>query len=458
MRRHVAVDASPHLVLFSDEDFWFDRGLTPKVNGSPFAEPLCQGSGFLEPMGTIASSTFTLVLTCVGSGAFALPFAFSCAGEGVGAVLTVIIALLSFLSAHALSCCSQLTGLFTYEEIVRATCGHVGSCVGLLIVILLQGAMAALLTLIRDSVPAAIGLFVSGEIGTRLTHHQDWIVACIVTFVVIPLSCARSINALRHSNNVAVTCVFFAISYVVVRGGVVSTEHGGRPAFTDPLRAIEAVPILMASFCMHIQVPTVYGELKQRSVGRFSVVLSCQTLIVLVLYLGLGILGLRLFPPHIAVPGDVLMGLDQNDFIVLGIRASVGFSCTSVFPLLCMPCRSSLDQLLFGKCNGGTSASATSASHFGTRFYLETLGVVLIAAALSYGMRDLGRITCVTGTIGGTLLCFVIPLACFIRLHGLGMDCWRSKAQVRAIYVGLAGACMLTACSFGVLIGKLTSQ
>ena len=36
----------------------------------------------LPPKGTILSSAVTLLLTSVGSGVFALPFAFSCAGAG----------------------------------------------------------------------------------------------------------------------------------------------------------------------------------------------------------------------------------------------------------------------------------------------------------------------------------------------------------------------------------------
>jgi len=377
------------------------------------------GPGSLR-QGTVRGSAITLILTSIGSGIFALPYAFSLAGAGCGTVLAGVIGALSLSSAYALARCCQSTGCFTYEDVAVAAWGPRGAVLmELLILVLLLGAMAAIITVIGDALPAFGALL--------LPELLDWeaqrkrVLVVLLIFVLMPLSCVKTMTSLRHSNTIGVTCNFVVAAFVTINGAVQVTNGGGllahRPAFTDVLGGAQAVPILMLSYCMHVQVPPVFGELKERTVKKFSWALVLQWLTCTAVYVMVGIFGLRLFHPEEPVPGDVLLGFGPHGWMVLLMRSMVGLSATFVFPLLSLPCRSTVDHLLFRQPAGPAASKSSSSLWFSDwRQKLQAIGVVLVAGLGACSASSLAKITAITGATGGALLCYVMPCSFFLQL------------------------------------------
>lgn len=407
--------------------------------------------------GTVTSSAVTLILTSVGSSVFALPFAFSLAGAGCGASLATVLGLLSLLAAYGLSRCCEAVGLYSYEEIVVAAWGARGAFVmELLIVVLLLGAMAALVTLIGDALPAVAELlfpmFAFSDF-PDLCPARGTVIIFVLAFVLAPISCVKSMASLRHSNTVGVVCVFIVCVFVTINGAADLTKGGGllahRPAFTDASGAVQAVPILMLSYCMHIQVPPVYGEFANRSVHHFSRALVLQYVVCTAIYISVGVFGLRLFKPEEAVPGDVLLGFGPERRAVLAMRAMVGLSGVFVFPLLSLPCRSTVDHLLFG----GGAAAAPQAQ---LRHVSEALLLVAIAGLVAMEASSLGKVAAITGATGGAVLCYVLPCLLFLRLCS---SCGGSSAlELWAFRVALLATAALSALALhSVVVGLLAT-
>lgn len=418
-----------------EESYWTTRGL-----GTGESSRGSKMSAAAET-GTVLSSAVTLVLTSVGSGVFALPFAFSLAGVGCGALLAALLAGLSWLSGYALIRCCEETRCFSYEELMVAAWGSRGAVLmEVLIVVLLVGAMAAMITLIADALPAAQQLLLS----QAPAQGGDAVMCAVLLLVLFPLSCARSLTALSHFNAFGVLCVFSVCAYVVAHG-LLAEDGGGvlahRPAFAGAAGSMRALPIVMLSYCMHVQVPPVYGELERRSVRRFSGALAAQTVSCLALYLLMGVCGLRLFGPEESVPGDVLLGFRPTSRAALALRAAVGASCVFVFPLLSLPCRSTVDHLLFG----GGNAVAAPGRHSRERHILEAAALVGAAACMARAASGLGAVTAITGATSGSVLCYVVPFVLFLRL------CGRRSAERRVLAAGLALSVALTAVALSTL-------
>jgi len=415
-----------------------DGMVPPSTPGEVETGELLESDAGDGATGTVASSAVTLILTSVGSGVFALPFAFSLAGAGCGAALATVLGLLSLLAAYGLSRCSEAVGLYSYEEIAVAAWGARGAFImELLIVVLLLGAMAALVTLIGDALPAVAELLFPWFAFSELQDARSKVMLFVLVFVLAPLSCAKSMASLRHSNTVGVICVFVVCTFVTINGATEMTNGGGllanRPAFTDASGAMQAVPILMLSYCMHVQVPPVYGELANKSVHRFSRALVLQYIVCTVIYISVGVFGLRLFQPGEPVPGDVLLGFGPGRRAVLAMRAMVGLSCVFVFPLLSLPCRSTVDHLLFG----GGAAAAPQAQ---LRHVAESLLLVAVAGLVAMEASNLGKVTAITGATGGALLCYVLPCVLFLRLCGRGggastLELWSFRTALLATAV-----------------------
>eukprot|EP00930_Biecheleria_cincta_P047335 TRINITY_DN32793_c0_g1_i1.p1 TRINITY_DN32793_c0_g1~~TRINITY_DN32793_c0_g1_i1.p1 ORF type:complete len:194 (-),score=22.91 TRINITY_DN32793_c0_g1_i1:75-593(-) len=109
------------------------------------------------------------------------------------------------------------------------------------------------------------------------------------------------------------------------------------------------------------------------------------------------------------VPGNVLNLFAPNDKLGLAMRAAISVAVTLVYPMLCLPCRSTLDHLLFG---GGAMASKATLRH-----NLETVAVVSLTLLLATLESDLSKVFGFTGSTAGAIICYLLPLTVYMRLR-----------------------------------------
>ncbi|CAE7409560.1 Slc38a10 [Symbiodinium pilosum] len=120
-----------------------------------------------------------------------------------------------------------------------------------------------------------------------------------------------------------------------------------------------------------------------------------------------------------AIPGNVLDLFSSTDPLGLAMRVAISVAVTLAFPMLCLPCRSTVDHLVFG---GG----AFAASDAGARHRVEALFVVSITLLLSTTESDLSKVFGFTGATAGAIICYVLPVCLYLRLR-----CLRPAAERR---------------------------
>merc|ERR1719433_1485331 len=81
--------------------------------------------------------------------------------------------------------------------------------------------------------------------------------------------------------------------------------------------------------------------------------------------------------------------------------------------MLCLPCRSTLDHLLFG---GGEANSAPTPAAL-VRRVAETGLIACITFYLATRGNDLAKVFGFTGATAGTIICYVLPPACYLQLR-----------------------------------------
>lgn len=383
-----------------EESYWTMRVTAPSPRHSFHEDPL-------RGPGTVPGSMVTLVGTCIGTGLLSMPFALARAGTGLGLVLLAACAAWSGFTSVAICRCCDWARSYSYEEVVLAALGHKGSVVMEGVVVwLLIGAMTGGLVVARDSLAKALGIGVA-----RI------MLPLLVALVVAPLSCTQSMSSLRYSNAMAVTCTVLVGVVVMVRGvadgsgAAVLTEW---PIYVSDQTMLPAVPLVMLSFGCQVQVPPVYGELDFRSLARMKTALAGVGVACFCMYGSVGVFGLMALT-HLGlgesyeVPGNLLDAFPSGDSVALGMRAIMAAAIFLVYPLLCVPCRSTLDHLLFG---GGSASNGAQLRHGA-----ETVVIVCVTFALAVSVDDLAKVNGVTGATAGALICYVLPLVCFLRLR-----------------------------------------
>eukprot|EP00450_Noctiluca_scintillans_P008260 CAMPEP_0194495736 /NCGR_PEP_ID=MMETSP0253-20130528/13232_1 /TAXON_ID=2966 /ORGANISM="Noctiluca scintillans" /LENGTH=484 /DNA_ID=CAMNT_0039337037 /DNA_START=33 /DNA_END=1484 /DNA_ORIENTATION=- len=402
--------------------------------------------------GTVLTSSLSLISTSMGTGILALPFALAASGTVRGIVLLMAFAMVSGLSSYVYCQCCDWAKIYTYEGVVAAALGRRGAMgLEVAVVWLLLGAMTSLLVVSGDTLEFAVNLLLSnlyGE-GSLLPGGRPLIVASALCCVMIPLSWRRSTHALRFANGMAVACVLF-ISLTLTGRGILldSTYHGHQRTLVVNGTFLNAVPIIMLSYGCQVQVPQVYSELKQRSLSRMRMVFFYVGACCFAFYAVVGIMGVAAVggplvadtpqagvPAHdVLVPGNVLSGLPLHDMVALSMRLAMAISVTLVYPMLCLPCRSAIDHLLFAGLDEKRPASQWAKV---VRHAVETLGIAGLAFFFACSGADLAHVFGFTGATAGAVICYILPPACFLKLRKMQPE------EDQAVSTVLSKACIL---------------
>eukprot|EP00929_Paragymnodinium_shiwhaense_P087688 TRINITY_DN47831_c0_g2_i1.p1 TRINITY_DN47831_c0_g2~~TRINITY_DN47831_c0_g2_i1.p1 ORF type:complete len:514 (-),score=85.11 TRINITY_DN47831_c0_g2_i1:401-1942(-) len=429
-----------------EESYWTTRTASKSDNnladmGVASMPVECAADGQSSLTGSITS----LIATCIGTGVLALPFAFEAAGPGLGGIILLVSVLLSGLSSHLLVKCCDWVGVFSYEEIMIAAFGRCGSVLMETTVLwLLLGAMTSLLVVTGDALELA---FVAGAGGTD--HELAWwqsrskLLAFDVIFVVLPLSWGQSPHSLRYSNSMAVTCTSLT-ALLIVASGIASVDgltlllEG--PLYQCGLTSVQAAPIIMLSLGCQVQVPCVYGDLKDRSSKRMTWGLVIVGACCFFIYSAVSILGIAAVKPNAlaAVPGNILDGFPGGRPDALLMRGLQGVAVTLVYPMLLLPCRSTLDHLLFG--GGASLVQPVVPCIMRLRHGMETLTIIGITFWLATCNTDLASVFGFTGATAGSLICYMLPPLAYLKLRRM-----RPRDE-------LAGSSMMAAASWAAVV------
>lgn len=399
---------------------------------SPSAEDETRSScskGRVEGAGSVFSSAVHLVTTCVGTGLLALPFAFSSSGLVLGFAMLVVFALCSGYTSYILCQSCEWGGCLTYGEVMVAAFGKSGArALEAIVIWLLLGAMTSLLVVVGDALTLAFSFsdgfaLFADELGPFVSPRAILILVDML-LVALPLSCVQSTHALRYSNVIALTLTTVVVATVVMRG--LSTPAGWQVVAQDQnllvgQAALQALPIIMLSLGCQIQVPGIYQELKQRSLSRMKTVLAivaltCTTLYTVIAVSGILIAGDRLEPhthSHLNVPGNVLDCFPATESVGSAIRVCMAVAATLVYPVLCLPCRDSIDHFIAMQFHMKWQPHwVAKLKHAGL-----TLLIVTITLLLEMQAGGLAQAFGFTGATAGTLICYVLPILCYLQLR-----------------------------------------
>lgn len=172
---------------------------------------LFEGDIHVERNATIFSSFINLTNTIIGSGVLGLPFAFANTGWILGSVLMLVAGLATAFSLHILSACAlNIDGPSTLYSVTELTMPKFAILVDLAVVISCFGASTSYLIVIGDLMPQVMDAL--GASGVFL-DREIWI--AIGFGVVAPLSCLKSLDALKYTSIASVVFVLFLTGIIV---------------------------------------------------------------------------------------------------------------------------------------------------------------------------------------------------------------------------------------------------
>jgi amino acid permease len=213
------------------------------------------------------------------------------------------------------------------------------------------------------------------------------------------------------------------------RGAVGSAgfRGGGADLWRFDERSVLALPILVFAFQCHIQVLSIYAELREerardpgaraeesgedaedakaarrRTMGRVA---TAATTMCLVGYLAVGACA---YLSHPDIESNMLKSYDASDPYMLVATVGMGLSAIGSYPMNHFSARAALDDVLAASCGWTPAAPGTAPA---ARHVSQTLAFVLATTATALAVEDLGKVFQLVGSTAGVLVICWVPAA-----------------------------------------------
>lgn len=310
----------------------------------------------------IYGAVFNLTTSIIGAGIMALPATMKVLGLVLGAVLILLMGILSEISVELLVRFSIHCKASSYGEVVQAALGRIARILSeICIIVNNAGVLVVYLIIIGDVLSGSIrhiGVF-DQWLGHGMWDHRKLLVLVIVVIFLAPLCALDKIDSLSLTSaaSVALAVVFVFVAFVVafiklVEGKIetprMAPDFGSKTAILDLLVVI---PIMSNAYVCHFNVQPIYNELEGRSPSKMKRVGRITTVICVLVYASTAVAGYLLFGKD--TEADVLTNFDKD----LGIRFSTALNyivrigyilhLILVFPVIHFSLRQTVDTMLF---------------------------------------------------------------------------------------------------------------
>lgn len=233
---------------------------------------------------------FTMLSTMIGGGALSLPYALKLSGLAVGIPLLLLSALASDFALYALCSASRRTGTSTLAELARAAQGpRLEGAVVAALFALCAFVSVAYTRLLRDLLALFLAPF--GDAGDSV----DFFLVAAALLVLFPLSLNKELHSLRYAaftsfgGAICVAALFVCRATPMVREDPSIVRKVVEP--TDPLSALNALPIMVLLFLCQFNVLSIHARLHNPTRPRLKRLIHVAVGVSFLFYIFFGIAG-----------------------------------------------------------------------------------------------------------------------------------------------------------------------
>lgn len=394
------------------------------------------GAAILAMLGSGAN----LMATSMGTGMLALPIAVYYSGAVTGTVLIIAMAILSDISLVFLVNAAKQSGTKNLQELGKYYYGPNGELiVNVSLIALLLCASLSVLIAIADLLTPIWKHALTTE-DYNHWYCQYWFVMLMCVAIIYPISIPSNLSPLKYSSSGAVISIFLVFIFLAIRfcqHGI--TQDSKIDLFVDSPIAALALPIQGLAYASQFNVVGLYIELGQHK-KHINTVIHCSMVFTCVVYACFGLLGYLYFGQDTGKYSMILDGF-HNDKLMLVAGAMISLTNILKMPLIILPFRNTVNNILFGKEEFGLVVSA-----------VETALLLFIIYVLARLVGDLALGLELSGPTVGVFVCFILPA---MLCYKSDKEKWRgmlnfnayneehlSRTQITALIVALLGVLM----------------
>ena len=396
--------------------------------------------------GTTWASAFNLTKATLGAGVLTLSSHTMTTGIPIMVALLFGLAIVTYKSVKFLSQACDHTGVFSYDDMAGRLFGTPYAIfLGVAMFINCFGASIVYIIAIGEAIHVVF------EWDPKLSST---LVACCL---LMPLGCVYEINKLRYFSFAGVVGVallslatVYSLCILKVDASLIqSPDKLWKP--NSELGFINAISSVTFAYANQFNVPHIYEELNERSVGKMSRVAMRSLLMSVVLYMTAAICGFLVFSDKLEETHSLLKSfrpmVNQGHIFIIIALVGCTVSVSVAHPLHILPMRQSIEYLM----------SKRDIKWKGSRVLAVISGVILVGATLGCALvyPELTKIIDLVGASAGSIICYISPAAFALKI---AKDNNESLLQVKFIFhhLMLAGGILAAIIGTSVAVVSMT--
>lgn len=310
----------------------------------------------------------------------------------------------------------------TYERLFEASFGKLGFySVSAAMFIMAYGAMVSYLIIIKDTLPTLVGF------GPEDYFEKRVVVTLSSLFIILPLSCQRDMADLAKTSSLSVLFDIIMVALVVICSPIssyVSSSGGMIPVISrsiiKPSTLFIGLGVFAFAFSCQHSAFLIATSLDRPTKKRWGIVTRSALTVCCVLASLIGIAGYLAFGE--ATSGNILnnFGANHDPLTMMAISSARGLLCTTMFfvyPLESFVARHVTVVTLFEGRMAHEGDDHSVLARWDRRIGLTT-ALYLSALIPALIFEDLGVVLSVTGSLGGSFLCYLGPGLTYLGVHG----------------------------------------
>jgi sodium-coupled neutral amino acid transporter 11 len=318
-------------------------------------------------------------------------------------------------------------GVLTFEDLMFMPFGKLGSDFILLNMFVLgYGAMVAYLLVIKDTVPTILGFTDEEHSGSFIQREGVMIVTSLL--IIVPLSMQRDMASLAFTSVLSVSADVLLVFFVAIFSPV-GEAVGNAGGFVEVLkqnsvtsRLFIGLGILSTAMACQHSAFIVSGSLHKKTSARWATATFWSITTSTILCLILGVCGYLGFLDE--TMGDILNNFAPNSLEANAARTLLAITMFFTYPMDMFVARHVVLKLMFdgdvGHVINEKGETIPKAKLWGivTRRHKCTLAIYVATLLPALVVNDLGPVLSITGSLGGSCLCYIGPGLVYLGVNG----------------------------------------
>lgn len=358
----------------------------------------------------------------LGAGIIGQPFALKNSGLVGGMIVLVFLTFLIDWTLRLIVLNAQLSQTRSYQDTVHHCYGIRGKILLLFsISSFAYGGCIAFCVIIGDTIPHVLKAFIPDSITgpesiISWLFHRNTIIVIFTMCISYPLSLNRDISKLAKASGFALVGMLIIVAITVIRGPFADSSLKApltKLEWTVNYNIFQGVSVISFALVCHHNTIFIYNSLKNATMARFAKLTHIACIVSMICCFIMGVNGLINFGDN--TKGNILNNFKSDDGWINIARFCFGLNMLTTFPLEIFVVRDVLKDIVLA--NKDTENGSTAHLELSPRqHFIITTVLVVSTMAVSLLTCNLGIILELIGATSASLMAYIIPPLCYLKL------------------------------------------